>query len=365
MSEQAVENSETSSVPLVTIHCTIREVMTAIDAGAKGIALVVDENRRLLATLTDGDIRRALLAGHTLNETTSEVLALKAQSPYPTSITAEAGTSDSELIKLMTTNSIRQIPLVSYLGEVVGLATLDELAPDQMDSLNAVIMAGGFGTRLRPLTEDIPKPMLPVGGRPLIEHIVGQLSAVGIRHVSVTTHYKAQAIVSHLGDGERFGLKIDYINEEQPLGTVGSLSMLEPWESTLLVINGDILTRLNFRALLDFHRDNRAMITVGVRPYELQVPYGVIDVEGVNVKRLSEKPTLKFFVNAGIYLLEPEVYDWIRTGHKLDMTDLVQSLLDDGEKVASFPISEYWLDIGCHMDYQRAQEDAVNGVIGR
>ncbi|HEY6330585.1 MAG TPA: nucleotidyltransferase family protein, partial [Blastocatellia bacterium] len=341
MSEQSVETNPTPFLPMVTAQSTIREVMTAIDTGAKGIALVVDDNRRLLATLTDGDVRRALLAGHTLNEPTSELLALKAQTPYPTSITAEAGTPDSELIKLMTANSIRQVPLVGYRGEVVGLATLDELAPDQMNSLNAVIMAGGFGTRLRPLTEDIPKPMLPIGGRPLIEHIVDQLSSVGITHVNITTHYKAQAIVSHLGDGEKFGLKIDYINEERPLGTVGSLAMLDPWESTLLVINGDILTRLNFRALLDFHRENRAMITVGVRPYELQVPYGVIDVDGASVKRLSEKPTLKFFVNAGIYLLEPEVYNWIRNGHRLDMTDLVQSLLDDGERVASFPISEY------------------------
>jgi dTDP-glucose pyrophosphorylase/CBS domain-containing protein len=345
-SERSPEMNPRSELPLVNTSDTIRHVMAVIGNAAKGIALVIDQDRRLLASVTDGDVRRALLAGHALDENVTELLAHKAQSPYPTSITAAAGTDGKELIKIMMAHSIRQIPLIDARGEVSDLVTLEEMVPDQMQSLQAVIMAGGSGTRLRPLTEDLPKPMLPIGGRPLIEHIVAQLSSVGIRHVNITTHYKPQAIVSHLGDGERFGLKIDYINEERPLGTVGSLAMLEPWESTL-----------------SFHRENQALATVGVRQYEFQVPYGVIDVEGVDIKRLSEKPTFKFFVNAGVYLLEPDVYNWIGKEDKLDMTDLVQSLLTAGERVASFPISEYWLDIGCHLDYQRAQEDALNGVI--
>jgi NDP-sugar pyrophosphorylase family protein len=232
---------------------------------------------------------------------------------------------------------------------------------EEPETFRAVVMAGGLGTRLRPLTEHLPKPLLPVGDRPLIEHILGQLHAGGVRHVSVTTHYKPDAIKEHLGDGRRFGVDIDYVTEDAPLGTAGALGMMPPWGSTLLVVNGDILTRMNYRAMLDFHREHRAVLTVGVRQYEMQVPYGVIEADGVDVRAISEKPVLRFFVNAGVYLLEPELHPRLSTGTRTDMTEVIEDLVEAGDRVVSFPISEYWVDIGQLQDYEQAKADVANG----
>jgi NDP-sugar pyrophosphorylase family protein len=199
--------------------------------------------------------------------------------------------------------------------------------------------------------------MLPVGDRPLMEYIVSQLRGAGIRHVSIATHYKAEHISGYFGDGRQFGLDIDYLNEKQPLGTAGALSLVPPWRATLLVINGDVLTRLNYRAMLEFHRDNAAMLTVAVRQYDVQVPYGVVETRGVEILGVKEKPVVQFFVNAGIYLLEPGVHASLVANERLDMTDLVTRLIDAGQRVVSFPISEYWIDIGQREDYTRAQDD--------
>jgi len=229
--------------------------------------------------------------------------------------------------------------------------------------LEAVIMAGGFGTRLQPLTNDTPKPMLPVGGRPLLEVAVSQLQRAGIRRVNVTTHYLPDKIVNHFGDGRRFGVELNYVNEESPLGTAGALQLLEPWSTTLLVMNGDILTDVNIRSLLSYHREHDAAFTVAVRQYEFRVPYGVVEGEEGMVRAIVEKPELSFFVNAGIYLIEPEVREFISPGFRLDMPDLVRSLIDAGRRVANFPVREYWLDIGRHTDYEQAQQDIRNGKV--
>jgi NDP-sugar pyrophosphorylase family protein len=224
-------------------------------------------------------------------------------------------------------------------------------------------MAGGFGNRLRPLTEDLPKPMLPVGGRPLMERIVEQLRDVGIHQLSVTTHYKPEVIADHFGDGSQFGVKIDYVREEQPLGTAGALGMIDQPEGLLLVMNGDIVTQLNFRAMVDFHHEHKADMTVAVRKFDFQVPFGVVETEGVLITGLAEKPSLGFFVNAGIYLLEPTAHRNIPRGQRFDMTDLIDHLLAEKRRVVSFPIREYWLDIGHDADYEQAQDDLKNGRI--
>jgi NDP-sugar pyrophosphorylase family protein len=222
-------------------------------------------------------------------------------------------------------------------------------------------MAGGSGTRLRPLTEDLPKPMLPIGGRPLMERLVEQLQQAGIRQVNVTTHYKPEKIVEHFGDGHAFGVEMRYVNEDRPLGTGGALGLIAPPQETLLVINGDIVTQVSFRAMLAFHQEHQAKMTVAVRRYEVQVPYGVVECEGSQVRQLREKPQLGFLVNAGIYLLEPSVYEFIPHGQHFNMTDLIQWVLEAGQTVVSFPIREYWLDIGQHPDYVQAQDDVRNG----
>jgi dTDP-glucose pyrophosphorylase/CBS domain-containing protein len=341
---------------------TLGDAMRCINASGAGIALVVDAERRLRCTITDGDLRRALLGGLGLDETVARWAATVPEQGNRRPTTAPVGTPAPEVLRLMRANDVRQLPLLDAEGRVARLALLSDFVGEDELPVRAVVMAGGFGTRLYPLTKDVPKPMLPVGGRPLLEHIVTQLRDAGIRRITVTTHYKPDVIVGHFGDGSRFGVEIEYVHEETPLGTAGALGLMPPPGETQLVINGDILTQVNYRAMLQFHRDNGAVMTMGVREYAVQVPYGVVETEGAEVRRLSEKPTLRFFVNAGVYLLEPLAHRHLRRGERTDMTDVIARVLADKQRVASFPIGEYWLDIGRPPDYERAQTDAAKGA---
>jgi dTDP-glucose pyrophosphorylase len=340
----------------------LRRCIQTLNQGEKGIVLVLDHGGRLKGTITDGDVRRAILAGRGLETPVEELLAAKSNSSYARPVTAPLGSEPGHLLGLMRQHSIRQVPLVDDEGRVADLVAMADLLPESASPVQAVIMAGGFGKRLRPMTQDLPKPMLPVGGRPLMEHIVGQLKDAGISRMHVTTHYLPEKIKEHFGDGSQFGVDLNYLCEETPLGTAGSLGLMPPPQDTLLVINGDILTRVDFAAMLAFHREQDALITVGVRKYDLAVPYGVVEGQGGFVTRLEEKPTVSLFVNAGVYLLEPSAFRYLHRGKHLDMTDLIQLGLAEGERVASFPIHEYWLDIGNPADYKRAQEEFVIGV---
>jgi len=340
---------------------SIHKVMTFIDKNGKGIALIVDEERRLLGTITDGDIRRAILARIDLEKSVSELLARKADSPYSKPVTAPVGTDRLILLQMIKEHGIRHIPLIDESGRVVDLVTIDDLLPDEAFPVQAVIMAGGFGRRLLPLTEDTPKPMLPVGGKPLMEHIIEQLRGAGIKHINISTYYKSEVIMNYFGDGSRFDVDLKYINEDQPLGTAGALGLIKEVNGPLLVINGDVLSQINFRAMLIYHQEHKADLTVAVSKYDLKVPYGVVESDGVFVREVVEKPTLTFFVNAGIYLLEPSVYNYIPKNESFDMTDLIGRLIEEKRLVVSFPIVEYWLDIGRHVDYRKAQEDAEKG----
>lgn len=336
---------------------SIGQAIACIDRNQKGIALVVDEERHLIGTITDGDIRRAILAGLDLSVQVAEILKRKADSPYSHPVTAPAEASHSALLHLMRQHSIRQIPLLSTDGRVEDLVVLDDLVSAGSLDVTAVIMAGGLGSRLRPLTDKTPKPMLHVGGRPLMEWIVEGLRQAGIYHIVVTTSYESEIIVRHFGDGQRFGVGIEYVHEEQLSGTAGSLRLLPPWQQPLLVINGDILTRVDFRAMLHYHQEHTADMTTAVREYHLQVPYGVVEMDDARIRTLTEKPSLRFFVNAGIYLLEPSVRSCLPEDGSLDMTDLIQRLLRDNRRAVGFPVREYWIDIGQQADYEQAQDD--------
>lgn len=345
---------------------TIGKVLSCIDrSGRISVALVVDERGRLLNTVTDGDIRRGILAGRTLDEPVSRLFEIKARTPYPKPVTAPTGVDRATQLRILQKHSIRQLPLVDPDGVVVEIVILSDFQEAISQRLSAVVMAGGQGKRLRPLTEGTPKPMLPVGGRPLLEHIVEQLRDVGVRRIRVATHYQAEKIRSHFGDGECFGVSIQYVNEDVPLGTGGALGLLEPPEETVLVINGDILTQVDFRAMHDFHVENHADMTVGVRRYGVEIPYGVVECNGVRVCGLKEKPRSTFFVNAGVYLLEPSVFRLIPRNKHLNITDLILSLLEMDRNVVSYPICEYWLDIGQWDDYRQAQQDELTGKLPR
>jgi dTDP-glucose pyrophosphorylase len=345
----------------ISLESSIREAIDSIDKNQKGIVLLIDKERRLVGTITDGDIRRAMLVGQNLDSNVKELLARKGQSPYAKPVTASAETDHATLMQMMKKFMVRQIPLVDKNSRIVGLVTMEDLLPDQTLPLKAVVMAGGFGTRLQPLTDELPKPMLPVNGRPLMERIIGQLRKAGIRSVNITTHYKPEKITEHFGDGHSFGVELNYVSEQKPLGTGGALGLIPVPEEPLLVINGDILTQVDFRSMLSFHQEQHALMTVAVRRYELKVPYGVVECTGSYISSLKEKPQVGFLVNAGIYLLEPAVYQFIPNGEHFNMTDLIQWLLKAGKPVVTFPIREYWLDIGQHEDYIQAQADFKNG----
>lgn len=341
---------------LVGPGATMRETVEAIDRGTLGLALLVDDDGRLLGTITDGDIRRAMLAGLDLD--TSVTSIRERQSRGPTTASPEATTA--ELIELMSKQSLRQVPIVDADGRPLSVAALDDLVEDTSLPLRAVVMAGGFGKRLGELTATLPKPMLPVGGRPLLERIIDQLRVAGIDRVHVTTHYRPEEIVDHFRDGSDFGVRIEYMNEEQPLGTAGALGLLDPADDhPILVLNGDIVTDADFRALLDFHTAHDAEMTVGVWPYEVRVPYGLVESDGEAVTGIREKPVIRSFVNAGIYLVNPDVCRAIPAGERLDMPELIEQLLAAGRRVISFPLREYWLDIGELEAYEQALLDAA------
>lgn len=339
---------------------TIHQAITRMDIVPKGIVLVVDKEGRLLGIVTDGDVRRAILADIRPDEPVGVILDIKVGTAYSKPITALASSEPSEQLALLREHNVLHLPLVDEDQRVAALVTLDQFLPDQGSSMQAVIMAGGEGVRLRPLTDDLPKPMLPMGDKPLMEIIVQQLQKAGVRQVNVAVHHKHQKIIEHFGDGRDFGVDIKYVTEDRPLGTAGSLGLMQSPEETVLVINGDILTQLDFLAILDYHREQKADLTVAVQQKSLQVPYGVVECDGPVVLNLAEKPSIDFLVNAGIYLLEPVVYSFIPNGEPYDMTDLIQQLISEGRQVVAFPIREYWIDIGQHDDYQSAQEHVKN-----
>jgi dTDP-glucose pyrophosphorylase/CBS domain-containing protein len=337
---------------------TILQAMRCMDSNGIYIALVLDEEGRLLDTVTDGDVRRAILAELDLDSAVSALSEYKSGSPYPAPVTALVGSTAFEMIDVMQKREIRHLPLVDARGRVVSVVTLDELTQAEGAPLHAVIMAGGFGTRLRPLTDEVPKPMLPVGDKPLMEHIVAGLQAAGIKSLSVTTHYKGELIEEHFKDGHDFGVEINYVEEDEPLGTAGALSLLERTDGPLLVINGDIMTRIDFGAMLSFHREHAADMTVGIRQLKTTIPFGVVESQGVDIVQISEKPTMSHFISAGVYLLDPDVIALIPAGEPYDMPDLINTLAADGKKIVGFPIREYWLDIGRLEDYEAAQFEA-------
>lgn len=347
----------------IQAEMNLEEAMRTIQRGGEGIALVVDDKRRLLGTITDGDIRRAILRKIRLNEQVHQFLANRPPN-YQIPTTAPIGTPQEELVRTMKERVLRQIPLLDSERRVVKLALLSEfIGKETLLPFTAVVMAGGKGQRLRPLTEHLPKPMLPLHKQPIMERTIRQLRDVGATKVHITTHYKSEVIVNYFGAGQEMGVDINYIQEREPMGTAGALSLMERPDKPVLVINGDIVTQLDFRALFHFHQEQKAVMTVGVRVYEFQIPYGVIEVDDVCITQLVEKPLQTFTVNAGIYLLGPEAYDYIPSHTQFHMTDLIERLIQDKRRVVCFPIQEYWLDIGEHADYKKANEDAKNGKL--
>jgi len=333
---------------LIDPGTSIIEAMKIIDDSALQIALVVDDQSRLLGVVTDGDIRRALLKGLSLEEPVHLIMNRNFTA-------ADQQASAEEILGLMRRKSLHHIPLVDSQGRVAGLKVLDAMIqPPRLDNW-VVLMAGGQGTRLRPLTEHTPKPMLQVGNKPMLEIILENFVDQRFQKFFLALHYKADMIEANFGDGSRWDVSIQYLREEQPLGTAGALGLLpERPQSPTIVMNGDLLTKVNFQHLLNFHQTYRAVASMCVRDFHFQVPYGVIGLDQHHLLRIDEKPVQQFFVNAGIYVLEPQVFDLVPKDTYLDMPALFNKLIQEGFETVAFPIREYWMDIGQLDDFKRA-----------
>lgn len=337
---------------LLKPNSSLETAIQVLQSGAMRVVLVVDRNRKLLGTVTDGDIRRALIK-HV--EMQCEVEKVMNSEP----ITALVSDSPDAVMFKMKKQDLLHIPLVDNEDTLVGLETLQHLLSVKRYDNPVFLMAGGFGTRLRPLTEKKPKPLLNVGGQPILETIIKRFIESGFHNFYISTHYKAEMIREHFGDGANWGIKIEYLHEDKPLGTAGSLGLLPDSipDLPLIMMNSDLLTRVNFEHLLDFHHQEGGVATMCVREYDFQVPYGVVKGEGNKVTSIAEKPVQQLFINAGIYVIEPSLIDFVERYSYLDMPNLLEDAIQKKEGVSMFPIHEYWLDIGRMSEYKQAHED--------
>jgi len=337
----------------VIIKCdtSLREAISKINTSALQVALVLSPDQTLAGVLTDGDIRRALLAGKNLQTSVLEVM-----NPHP--IVAPVSMTQSKMLSLMRRHVLHQLPLIGENNQVVGLVTLDDLIGAINRPNWVVLMAGGLGTRLHPLTKDCPKPLLTVGGKPILEIIIESFIEQGFNQIFLSVNYKAEMIEDYFGDGAQWGANLTYLYEKERLGTAGALSLLPdmPYHP-ILVMNGDILTRTRFDNLLQFHESEGAVATMAVRQYDYQVPYGVVCVDGSKIQAIEEKPVQSFFVNAGIYALSPTALEYLPKNTFFDMPTLFDRLIAANHSTSAYPLREYWLDIGRLDEFERAQHE--------
>ncbi|WP_157263633.1 nucleotidyltransferase family protein [Azohydromonas aeria] len=339
---------------LIGPQASLHQAITALDKAGLQITLVVDESRRILGSLTDGDVRRALLRQVSLDTPVTEVMHRHPR-------TMPAHSSKEQMLALMERHQLLQIPLVDADGRMVGLETLHGLLQARRRPNAVFLMAGGFGKRLQPLTDHCPKPLLKVGDKPILELIIEGFVKAGFHRFFISTHYRPEMIRDGIGDGSRWGVEVQYVHEDEPLGTGGALGLLPPGEikEPMFMMNGDLLTNLDFAKLLQFHDEHDGVATMCVREYEHRVPYGVIQTDGVRITSMVEKPAYRHFINAGIYVLSPEVVHAVARGRQVDMPTLLQEQMNQGRAVNMFPLHEYWLDIGRMEDFQRAQAEVT------
>lgn len=336
---------------VVAPETSLRDAIKRIDVAGIQMALVADADFRLRGVLSDGDVRRAILNGIDLDCPVSH-----AMNPHPK--TGSIHTPRTEVLAMMRRFTFHHLPLIDDNGRLGGLAMLDDFMGVVERENWVVLMVGGLGSRLRPLTESCPKPMLHIGGKPILEGILESFMEQGFRRFFLSVNYMAEVIKDYFGDGSQWGVRIEYLQETERLGTAGALSMLPERPSLpLIVMNGDLITKANFVAMLDFHQEHQATATMAVREYELQVPYGVVTVDGVRIAAIEEKPVHRFFVNGGIYVLDSDALDFIPLGTFFDMPTLFQDLGSRGFKAVAYPLREYWLDIGRLEEYERAQRE--------
>jgi dTDP-glucose pyrophosphorylase len=338
---------------IISLNASIKDAVEVLTKEALRIVMVVDLDGKLAGTITDGDIRRALVNGFCMSTLAADIMKTDP-------VTATINDDRDKILDMMSKKGLLQIPILDSKNRIVGLEVLNRIISKGTYNNPIFLMAGGYGTRLQPLTNDTPKPLLNVGSRPILETIISQFVKSGFYNFYISTHFKSELIKDYFKNGELFGASIKYIDENEPLGTAGSLGLLPDNlpDSPIIVMNGDLLTKVDFHNLLDFHNKNTAIATMCVREYDFQVPFGVVNINENKVNKITEKPVHSFFVNAGVYVLNRELIGDIDGESKLDMTDL---LAKEANKrgVGAFLIHEYWLDIGQMSEYEQANRDIL------
>jgi dTDP-glucose pyrophosphorylase len=321
-----------------------------IDEGGIKFAIVTDKKNHFLGTITDGDIRRALLKGVSLEEKVKDYYNKKP-------LIASAKTSKEELIALATAYKIYQIPVVDENHKIIKIALLDELVSKKYYSNKVVLMVGGEGKRLRPLTEKTPKPMLMVGNKPILQTIIENFKKCGFKEFIFCVNYRHRIIQNFFKDGEKFGVTIEYVIENKKLGTAGALAFLKKIKEPFFVMNGDLLTTIDFEEMMQFHIKNKGEISVGTKEFLYQLPFGVVLSKNDRITKIEEKPVIKKQINAGIYILNPSIIDFIPENSFFDMPQLIKKMLLLKKNILSFPISDYWIDIGRIEEFRKANEE--------
>ena len=332
----------------------ISSVIYSIESSGLKISIVLDNENKLIGTISDGDVRRGLLRGLDINSNASEIINKEC-------IFAFQDYRKEGLKKLIKQNGIHQIPIINKKREFIGLEIDERILPEDNSLLNsksALLMAGGRGTRLQPLTDKCPKPMLKVNGEPILEIILKQCIYSGINNFFISVHYMSETIIDYFGDGSKWGVSIKYLKEKKPLGTAGAIKLLPSnLKNEILLINGDVLTKTNFQHIFDYHETNKADITIGGRENIINSPYGVIQFDGITFQNIIEKPSIKQIINAGIYVLNPDLIDLIQKDKYLDMPDFITFCNSQNKNIIVYPIHEYWIDVGKKETFDKANKD--------
>lgn len=340
---------------IICDDATVGQVIVNLSQSGIKIVLVLDARSELVGTVSDGDIRRGLLKGLDLGSPIASIIHRNALVVPPTM-------ARELVLQLMVANKIQQIPAVDEQHHVVDLHLWDEITTPPARFNLMVIMAGGIGTRLHPHTENCPKPLLPVAGKPMLEHIICRAKLEGFNHFVLAIHYLGHMIEAHFGNGERLGVKIEYLREQSPLGTAGALGLLDPRpDAPFVVTNGDVITDIRYGELLDFHTHYAAAATMAVRLHEWQHPFGVVQTQGIEIVGFEEKPIARSHINAGVYALDPTALRLLRTDERCDMPTLFERLQSQSERTVAYPIHEPWLDVGRPDDLRQANaENQIN-----
>ena len=337
---------------IVSPETTIRKAIEVIESSKLKISFVVDNKNILIGSITDGDIRRGIL-----NEINLDNMVTKVMNSNP--LSAKSGDSKEIVLNLMKRADIRQVPLIDEHGRICSVEHLSEYISKDIVDNTVILMAGGLGNRLNPLTNNCPKPLLKIGDKPLLETIIESFIEQGFVNFYISVNYKAEMIQEYFKDGYQWGVNIKYLHESKRMGTAGALGLLKVnTTKPIIVINGDLLVKVDFSYLLNFHEENNVQATMCVREYDMQIPYGVISTnENNQILSITEKPIKKYFINAGIYVLQPEVLDIVPKNSNFDMPMLFEALIKMNSKTIIFPIKDYWMDIGEMENFLRAQNE--------